>query len=100
MTYEGSIQQDIDKAKLKQRISFGGAAAMPLYGLTMQASADKNYDSYLGAGTSSDATDFYDKSISQDKMAAGGYFATGALLIPTIKFTLDIVYLKKKMSRR
>ena len=100
MTYEGSIQQDIDKAKLKQRISFGGAAAMTLFGLTMQASADKNYDSYLGAGTSSDATDFYDKSISRDKMAAGGYFAAGALLIPTIKFTLDIVYLKKKMSRR
>lgn len=98
MTYEGSIQQDIDKAKLKQRISFGGAAAMTLFGLTMQASADKNYDSYLGAGTSSDATDFYDKSISQDKMAAGGYFAAGAMILPMFKFTFDIGKLKKKMS--
>ncbi len=98
MTYEGSIQQDIDKAKLKQRISFGGAAAMTLFGLTMQASADKNYDSYLGAGTSSDATDFYDKSISQDKIAAGNYILAGAMGLTGVKFTLDIGKLKKQLK--
>jgi hypothetical protein len=52
----------------------------------------------LGASTSSDATDFYDKSISQDKMAAGGYFAAGAMILPMFKFTFDIGKLKKKMS--
>jgi len=98
MTYEGSIQQDIDKAKLKQRISFLGAATMTLFGLAMKASADKNYDSYLEAGTSSDATNYYNNTISQDKMAAGGYFVAGAMILPILKFTFDIGKLKKKMS--
>ena len=98
MTYEGSIQQDIDKAKFKQRISLGGTAAMVLFSLAMQASADKNYDSYLSAGTSSDAIDFYDKTISQDKMAIYGYLVAGAMVYPTVKFTIDIGNFKKKMS--
>ncbi|HJN69321.1 MAG TPA: PEGA domain-containing protein [Candidatus Marinimicrobia bacterium] len=98
MTYEGSIQQDIDKAKFKQRISLGGTAAILLFGLAMQASADKNYDSYLGAGTSSDATDFYDKSISQDKIAAGNYILAGAMGLTGVKFTLDIGKLKKQLK--
>ena len=98
MTYEGSIQQDIDKAKFKQRISIGGTAAMVLFGLAMQTSADKNYDSYLSAANSSNATDFFDKSISQDRMAMYGYFFAGAMGWPTVKFTMDIVGLKKKLN--
>ena len=98
MTYEGSIQQGIDKAKFKQRISLGGTAAMVLFSLAMQASADKNYDSYLSAGTSSDANDFYDKTISQDKMAIYGYLVAGAMVYPTVRFTIDIGNFKKKMS--
>ena len=100
MTYEGSIQEDIDKAKFKQRISLGSSAAFALFGFIMQGVADKNYDSYLNAGTPGDASDYFDKTTLNDKMSGGSFDLAGALLIPTIKFTLDIVYLKKKMSRR
>jgi len=100
MTYEGSIQEDIDKAKFKQRISLGSSAAFALFGFIMQGVADKNYDSYLNAGTSGDASDYFDKTTLNDKMSGGSFDLAGVLLIPTIKFTLDIVYLKKKMSRR
>ena len=73
---------------------------MVLFSLAMQASADKNYDSYLSAGTSSDAIDFYDKTISQDKMAIYGYLVAGAMVYPTVKFSIDIGNFKKKMSGR
>ena len=100
MTYEGSIQEDIDKAKFKQRISLGSSAAFALFGFIMQGVADKNYDSYLNAGTSGDASDYFDKTTLNDKMSGGSFDLAGVLLIPTIKFTLDIGNLKKKMSGR
>ena len=98
MTYEGSIQEDIDKAKFKQRISLGSSAAFALFGFIMQGVADKNYDSYLNAGTSGDASDYFDKTTLNDKMSGGSFDLAGVLLIPTIKFTLDIGNLKKKIS--
>ena len=100
MTYEGSIQEDIDKAKFKQRISLGSSAAFALFGFIMQGVADKNYDSYLNAGTSGDASDYFDKTTLNDKMSGGSFDLAGVLLIPTIKFTMDIRNLKKKMSGR
>jgi len=98
MTYEGSIHQDIDKVKLKQRISFGGTAAMVLFGLAMQASAESNYDEYLNAQTTSDASSFYDKTFLNDSIAAGSYFLAGAIGLSGVKFTLDIGKLKKQLK--
>jgi hypothetical protein len=98
MTYEGSIQQDIDKAKFKQRISLGGTAAILLFGLAMQASAESNYDEYLNAQSTSDASDFYDKAVLNDKIAAGNYILAGAMGLTGVKFTLDIGKLKKQLK--
>ena len=100
MTYEGSIQQDIDKAKSKQRISLGGTAAMVLFGLAMQASAESNYDEYLNAQSTSDASEFYDKSVLNDKIAAGSIMLASAMGMTGVKFTLDIDKLKKQLKGR
>ena len=73
---------------------------MVLFGLAMQASADKNYDSYLSAGTTSDASEFYDKSVLNDKIAAGSIILASAMGMTGVKFTLDIDKLKKQLKGR
>jgi len=98
MTYEGSIQQDIDKAKFNQRLSLGGSTIMVLFSFAMQQLADKNYDAYLRANSSNDAINLYDRTIFQDKIAIGGYIVAGALMVPTLKFTYDIEQLKTKLT--
>ena len=98
MTYSGSIQQQIDREKFKQRLSFGGTVVMALIGLAMQASAESNYDEYLNAGSASDATDLYDKTVSNDKIASGSYILAGAMGLIGVKFTLDIGKLKKQLK--
>ena len=86
------------KAKFKQRISLGGTAAILLFGLAMQASAESNYDEYLNAQSTSDASDFYDKAVLNDKIAAGNYILAGAMGLTGVKFTLDIGKLKKQLK--
>jgi len=98
MTYAGSIQQQIDNAKFKQRLSFGGAAVMTLIGLVMNAAAESNYDDYLNTTSYSDAADLYDKTVSNDKMASGCYIIAGAMAVPTVKFTLDIDKLARQLK--
>ena len=98
MTYTGSIQQQIDNAVFKQRLSLGAVAATALLGLAMQAFAESNYDAYLNASSSSDATSLYDKTALQDMIAAGSYVAAGAMIIPWAKFTIDIGKLKKQLT--
>jgi 3-polyprenyl-4-hydroxybenzoate decarboxylase len=100
MTYTGSIQQQIDNAVFKQRLSLGAVAATALLGLAMQAFAESNYDAYLNASSSSDATSLYDKTALQDMIAAGSYVAAGAMIIPAAKFTIDIGKLKKQLTEK
>ncbi|MBT3299547.1 MAG: PEGA domain-containing protein [Candidatus Marinimicrobia bacterium] len=100
MTYDGSIQQDIDMGKFKQRISLGSSAAFAVIGFAMQTLAVKNYDAYLNAGSSNDATNFYNKTSLQDRIAVGSYGFASALLLPALKFTWDIGKLKKQLNNR
>ena len=98
VTYAGSIQQQIDKTKFKQRISFGGSAVLLLFGLAMNASAQSDYDAYLSTSSAADATDYYDKSVLKDKIAAGSYILASAMGLTGVKFTLDIGKLKKQLK--
>ena len=71
---------------------------MVLLGLAMDASAGSNYDAYLNAGTTSEATDLYNKTVLYDNIASGSFILAGAMALPAVKFTLDIGKLKKQLK--
>ncbi|MDP7036372.1 MAG: PEGA domain-containing protein [Candidatus Marinimicrobia bacterium] len=100
MTYEGSIQQDIDNIKFKQRISLGSSATFALVGFAMQTLAQKNYDAYLNATSSNDATNYYAKTSLNDKIALGSYSVAASLIFPTINYTREIGKLKKQLKKK
>ncbi|MBT6710306.1 MAG: PEGA domain-containing protein [Candidatus Marinimicrobia bacterium] len=100
MTYDGSIQQDIDREQFKQRASFSSSVALALLGFRMQTLAVKNYDAYLNASSSDDAADFYNNTTLNGNISNGSFSLAGALLLPALKFTWDIGKLKKQLNKR
>jgi len=97
ITYSGSIQQKIDKTKSKYTRYFAGAAFMAAVGAGAYFQANKNYESYKRATSSSDATNLYNRSKYMDYGSAGSLVVASGLGLTTLKYYNDYWRLKYKL---
>ncbi|HDR05282.1 MAG TPA: PEGA domain-containing protein [Candidatus Marinimicrobia bacterium] len=98
MTYEGSIQQEIDAQKRWRNLSWLGSAALGIGSAGLKAYSMMRYSDYEAAQSTPSAEDLYKQANQLHKIS--GYVAIGAgiALTPSIKFQLDINKLNKKLT--
>ena len=99
ITYSGSIQQQIDDTRSKRKKYLYITLATAAIGYYMSYSAEKSYDQYVSATSTSSAKDYYNKTAMQDKISVGGYGAAIALTPIILKMSFDIGKLEKKITR-
>jgi hypothetical protein len=100
VTYEGSIQQDIDRLSWYRNLSLVGSGGFALGALALKMSSISTYDDYKAATDSGQATDLFDEASSQKQMAEVILGVAVIELIPALKFQLDISKLKMKLGKR
>lgn len=97
ITYAGSIQHKMDKAESRAKRYLGGATAMVALGIGAYFLGEKNYESYLNARSTSDATAYYNKTMVMDYGSVGSLIAAGGLGLTSLKFYNDYWRLKYKL---
>jgi len=98
VTYEGSIQQDIDRLSWYRNMSLIGSGGFALGGLLLNQLSNSTYDDYLVATDANEISDLFDKTNSQKSMSSMS-FGLGALaLAPVVYFQMDIAELRSKLS--
>jgi hypothetical protein len=97
MTYEGSIQQEIDAQKRRRNLSRIGSAALGISSAALKAYSITLYKDYEAAQSTQIAEDLYKQANTYHKIS--GYVAIGAGIAfsPSIKFQLDINKLNQKL---
>ena len=97
-----SIDGRIRKYKRAKYIWLGTAIAGASAGFLLNSSADKSYDDYLAATSSSEAEDFYQKYEDGKKLAMIGFVAGGACILPAVinHFKAKSVYNKWYKERK
>lgn len=99
ITYAGSIQQKSDKVRRKFLIYFGSAAAMTAVSVAAHYLGEKNYNSYLNAGSSADATNYYTKTKLMDYTVGGSLAISGGLGLASLKYYNDYWRLRYKLRK-
>ena len=98
MTYEGSIQEEIDKLKQRRRRYIWAAITSFSISGGSQYFSTMSYNDYENASTTLDAEKFYNYSIYGNNVFVGGA-SIGILLIPQIiKITFKINTLEKSLN--
>ncbi len=98
MTYEGSIQQEIDQRVLWRNISISGSAVMGIAAGILTMVSDRNYEKYEGAETVNEAVKYYDAANTMRKVSGLCAVAAGVSFIPSLYFQWDIMGLKGKIK--
>jgi len=99
MTYEGSIQEDIDKAKKNQKFYLITSVVSGVIGYGLSYFAEMQYDNYLSTQSKSDS----DNSMTMVKLSDVGspafYSIAGFSGVMGLKFTVDISGLMRKLDK-
>jgi TolB-like protein len=98
VTYEGSIQQDIDRLAWYRNLSLVGSGGFALGALALKMSSIGTYDEYKSAIDSDQAADLFDEANSQNQIAAALLAIAVIEIIPVIRFQLRISDLKLKLK--
>ncbi|NQU66924.1 MAG: PEGA domain-containing protein, partial [Candidatus Marinimicrobia bacterium] len=98
LTYQGSIDQQIDQIKSKRKKYLYVTIASAVLGAYMNYSANQSYDQYIKSNSSSSAKSNYNKTVLQDKLSSGGYGLALVGTIPLIKMSADIKNLEKQLT--
>jgi TolB-like protein len=100
VTYDGSIQQDIDKLSMKRNLSLLGSGGFALGALALKISSNDTYNDYKVATDSNQAANLFDEANSLNQMAGISLGMTVITLAPVIYFQLNISELKLKLGSR
>lgn len=100
MTYQGSLQQQIDGLRRRQKYSVGVAAALGLLAGGLELYSRKLYGDYEDATETGRADELFDQSNSLHRIS--GYVAAGAglSLAPSVYWQVDIGKLKRKLLEK
>jgi len=100
LSYAGSIQQEVDRWKLRTKLSGGATIAFAILAGICEYASSQSYDSYIGATSTSDALDLKSKTKMYDALKLGGSVAAiasaGGALYSYVNSKLSASNLKKK----
>ncbi|MBC8214170.1 MAG: PEGA domain-containing protein [Candidatus Marinimicrobia bacterium] len=97
MTYEGSIQEDIDNSIKKRNRYFWSAITTVVIAGGLQLFSDYSLEQYPTADENTDST--YRNAQLGEVGAKAMLGVAGVLMIPTLKYTFDIGKLSKKLEK-
>jgi len=100
MTYEGSIQQDIDRLSWYRNLSLVGSGGFALGALALKIVSISTYDDYKTATDSDKAAALFDDANSMNQMSGISLGVAAVALVPAIYFQMDISELKLKLGSR
>ncbi len=100
VTYEGSIQQDIDRLSWYRNLSMIGSGGFALGALALKMISNTTYDDYKAASDSDQAVDLYEKANSQKQLSQALLGVAVLEVIPVLKFQMDISELKLKLGKQ
>jgi TolB-like protein len=99
ITYEGSIQQDIDRIAWYRNLSFVGSGGFALGALALKVNSNNTYDDYKAATDSDEAANLFDEANSQKQLSQVLLGVAVIELIPVVKFQMDMSKLKLKLRK-
>ena len=100
VTYEGSIQQEIDKLAFKRNVSVGAGVGFAALAATFKVMSNSAYSDYENATDPTEVVDFYEKAKNYNNQSALGFGAAVVALAPTIYFHMDISKMRQKLAGR
>jgi len=100
VTYDGSIQQEIDKLTKKRKLSLRSSLGFATLAATFKLISNSAYSDYESATDPSELTEYYDKTTYYNNLSAIGWGAAVVALAPTIYFHLDIGRMQQKLAGR
>ena len=100
VTYEGSIQQDIDRLVWYRNLSLVGSGGFALGAVALKMISNSSYDDYMAATESDDITSLFDKANSMNQMSGVSAGVAAVALAPVVYLQLDISDLKVKLNKR
>ena len=98
MTYQGSIQQEIDNVKQIRTINLTATGILGITAGIIKMMSNSAYKKYEDAAATSKAVDLYDKANSLHKLSGIVGIAAGISATPVIKWQMDISKLGKKLK--
>jgi len=99
VTYEGSIQQDIDRLAWYRNLSLVGSGGFAFGALALKVSSNNTYDDYKAATDSDEVANLFDEANSQKQLSEVLLGVAVIELIPVVKFQMDISKLKLKLEK-
>lgn len=98
LTYEGSIQQNIDKRARYRNMNLIGSAAIAITAGALELLSQKVYADYEKATSTQDSNDLYRKANNFHKTAGYLGIVAGASISPALYWQIDIVKLARKLK--
>jgi TolB-like protein len=99
VTYEGSIQQDIDRQVWYRNLSLVGSGGFALGALALKIISISTYDEYMTANDPADITNLFDKANSMNQMSGISAGVAIVALTPVVYFQMDISGLRLKLNK-
>jgi TolB-like protein len=98
VTYEGSVQQDIDRLTWKRNLSIAGSSAIAFGALALKIASNNTYDEYKAATDSGTAESLFDEANSMNRFSGITLGIAAAALVPVLYFQMDISDLKARLE--
>ena len=98
VTYEGSLQQEIDKMAWKRNLSLVGSGGFAVGALALKMFSNSAYDDYKTATDSDKAAALFDDANSLNRVAGISLGVAAVALIPAVYFQLDISGFKQRLK--
>jgi len=99
VTYEGSIQQDIDRLAWYRNLSLVGSGGFVLGALALKISSNSTYDDYKAATDPDEVSNLFDEANSLNQMSGISFGIGVVALAPVLYFQMDISDLKLKLDK-
>ena len=100
ITYEGSIQQEIDRLAFKGNVSLGAGVGFAALAAAFKVMSNSAYSDYERATDPTEVADYYDKTKNYNNLSGVGLGAAVIALAPTIYFQMEIGTMQQKLVGR
>jgi len=100
MTYEGSIQQDIDRIAFKRNLSLIGSGGLALGALALKMISNSAYDDYMIATDADNINSLFKKANVTNQIAGISIRIAAAALVPAAYYQINISVLKEKLTKQ
>jgi CubicO group peptidase (beta-lactamase class C family)/TolB-like protein len=99
VTYEGSIQQDIDRLAWYRNLSLVGSGGFALGALALKISSNNTYDDYKAASNSDQAAELFDEAESLNQISSISIGIAAMALLPALYYQFDIAKNGSKLTQ-